>query len=487
MRIKTKFFFLFIINDILILCFMAIVLYIFLYRNFREYINIVELNKLDHLVYALKDVYSVNNNWDLLRNQPNKWHEIIFLSLGKGRPKNIHDSHLVKIFTEKNYIPKPPELHKDGKVMFLPADPLRLGDRLFLLDKQKHYIAGNHPQKEKKTIRKITHNHETIGYIGLNVPTLSKYHHPLSIDYAKTQINALICIVCGLFMIAVLLSYFISRQLLKPVEQLSKGTESMKSFQFGNKIDVLSDDEFGQLAIDFNQMSETLKTYETMRKQWISDISHELRTPITIIRSKIEAVIDGIHECTDETMVSLKKDIIQLGKLVDDLHMLSLADSQQLFMKKELLSPRTILFESIASFKNLLDRHHMQLHTYLDDIENMFIEADRSQLIRLFNNLVDNSIKYTNAGGKINITGSCAQTILSIHIEDSSPDVSDNAMNHLFDRLYREDESRSQIKGSGLGLSICKEIVRAHEGNIQATRSLLGGLKITIQFKVKGA
>jgi len=487
MKLQNKFFMLFAFNAVLILLLMAIVLYLFLYRNFWEYVNIVELNKLDPLAFALEEIYEIDNNWNLLHNNPKKWHETIFLVLIQGRPKGAHVTNLIKIITEKNYILKSLQLPMDGNIIFLPEDPMKLGDRLFLLNKDKNYICGNKPDENKNTLRKINHHQKTIGYLGLNIPDISKYHHPLSIDYAKSQINAFICIGFGIFVISVLLSYLFSRQFLKPIDQLTKGTKSMRAFQFDQEIEVHTGDELGQLAKDFNQMTQTLKAYEKMRKQWVADISHELRTPITIMRSKIEAIVDGIRECKKENIVSLKKDVIRLSKLVEDLHMLSQADSQNLYIQKEDLNPKTPLIESLDSFQTHLERNDITQKVYLSALDHVMMEGDKFHLIRLFSNLIDNSLKYTNSPGEMSIHASIHKNKFQIDIEDSSPGVPDESLSQLFDRLYRVDQSRNRKSGSsGLGLSICKEIVNLHNGNIIANHSKLGGLHIQIEFPIKG-
>ncbi len=465
-------------------------MYLFLYRNFWEYVNSVELNKLEPLIIALKEIYKTNNDWELLRNSPEKWHETIFLVLIEGPPKSSHIKQIIKIITGKNYILKLPHLPMDGNIIFLPEDPMKLVDRLFLLDKNKNFIVGNNPNPDesKKTLKNIEYNKMRIGYLGLNVPDVSKDHHPLSIDYAETQVNAFICIGFGILVISILLSYFFSRQLLKPIDKLTEGTESMKSFQFDHKIDVHTNDELGQLAKDFNQMAQTLSAYERMRKQWVADISHELRTPITIMRSKIEAIVDGIRECTKENVVSLKSDVIRLSKLVDDLHMLSKADSQNLYIQKKDLNPKTPLIECLDSFQTHLENNDIAQTIHLNALDHVIMEGDKFYLMRLFSNLIENSLKYTNAPGELNIRTSIHKNKLRIDIEDSSPGVPDESLPRLFDRLYRVDQSRNRKNGSsGLGLSICKEIVNMHHGTIVASHSKFGGLHIHIEFPVKGA
>jgi two-component system sensor histidine kinase BaeS len=491
MKLQNKFFILFAFNAFLILLLMAIVLYLIFFRNFGEHVNMVELNKLDPLITALVDIYEINNNWDLLRNNSKKWHKTLFVVLIKRRPKGTHASHLINIFTEmkteKNKHIEGSNSPKNDNIVFLPDDPMRFGDRLFLLDKDKTHIIGNKAGESKKTLRKITHHQKTIGYIGLDVPKDFKFFHPLTFGYEKTQLTGFISIGMGIFVISLILSYLFARQLLKPIDLLTKGTKSMRAFQFDHQLDIHRDDELGQLAKDFNQMAQTLKSYERMRKQWVSDISHELRTPITIMRSKIEAIVDGIRKPTTENIASLKSDVIRLSRLVDDLHMLSRADSQNLYIQKKAMYPNVPLLETLDAFQTKLKRNQISLAVDLSAMDHVMIEGDPFYLIRLFSNLIENSLKYTNSPGELSIQTSIHKNKLQIDIEDSSPGVPDESLSQLFDRLYRVDQSRNRKSGSsGLGLSICKEIVNMHNGNIIANHSKLGGLHIQIAFPIKG-
>jgi two-component system sensor histidine kinase BaeS len=262
-----------------------------------------------------------------------------------------------------------------------------------------------------------------------------------------------------------------------------KGTKAMSAFNFDTKINVDSKDELGKLADNFNQMAQTLKNSEEIRKNWISDISHELRTPIAILKGKVEALQDGIRKMTPETLDSLHADINRLQKLVEDLHLLSLADSETLHIKKEKIQPVRILNAILDDFQVRLDEAQIRVHIDFQDTLDSFFCGSKAHMERLFSNLIENSIRYTDASGHLKILCQKHQSFLQFVFEDSSPGVSEESLPLIFNRLYRDEKSRSRAHGgSGLGLSICSQIVENHQGTIHSDHSQEGGLKLTINL-----
>lgn len=496
LKLHYKFFTVFILNSVLIMVLLIGTLHFFIYRNFADYVNRVELSRLDNLVTALKKEYVTHNGWDALRIYPRCWDDIVFFNLMKDHPKSglgestsgRYDHRLPPLRDDRRRLPPrddrrrpPPRNDRRGPPRHRPLDPLQIGRRLSLSDAKREYVAGRRSRHEHHTFREITVNGNTVGCLGLDIT--KDMYHPLAIEYIKSQIYAFYIIGCGIMVLSVFLSFFISGRLLRPVRQLAKGTKSLTSFRFDTKVEVRSKDELGKLAEDFNRMAETLKKYEEMRRQWITDISHELRTPLTIMRGRIEAVMDGIRELSEETMVSLHSDVIRLSKLVDDLHLLSQADSRNLRIMKAAMNPLPCLSDTLDTFRTMLDSHEISVHADIMPEARIIMEADRDHLGRLFSNFLENTLRYTDSPGVLKIHTVCKENRLIVCFEDSAPGVPDHALERIFDRLYRVDKSGSRkLGGSGLGLSICKQIVESHNGTIWAEHSPLGGLLITVEF-----
>ena len=212
-------------------------------------------------------------------------------------------------------------------------------------------------------------------------------------------------------------------------------------------------------------------------------MSHELRTPLAILRGEIEAMQDGVRDITPERLVSLHDEVNRLGKLVDDLHILFVADSENLLQQKQPVQPLHILQEVITTFETRLEQTGIQLQIHPVEGQRAIIMGSENRLGQLFANLIENSIRYTDCPGILRINHFCSRQDVTMVFEDSSPGVPSEALDRIFDRLYRVDKSRSRaLGGSGLGLSICKEIVVGHGGTIRAAHTHLGGLLISIEF-----
>jgi two-component system sensor histidine kinase BaeS len=174
---------------------------------------------------------------------------------------------------------------------------------------------------------------------------------------------------------------------------------------------------------------------------------------------------------------------LRLGKLVDDLYQLSLADSQDIALRKDPVKPWRILKETLESFRTQLAQRGIAIELDLEEDENTTIAGDAERLTQLFSNILENTLRYVDFPGTLRIRGNHTENLLTIYFEDSGPGVPRESLGRLFDRLYRVDRSRSRaLGGSGLGLAICRQIVEGHGGRISADNSRSGGLSIRIEF-----
>ncbi|MCP3940368.1 MAG: HAMP domain-containing protein [Desulfobacteraceae bacterium] len=477
MKLKYKFFISFIIMSFLIL-FLAIgVTQINIRNNFIRFVNNTEFDKLTQMVSLLKKSYQQKNGWDDFQDNNTAWKNLLFQS----RPDNLGPIHPIAPdhFQENKKIPP---LNSLSSNLPRPMDPFTLHNRLCLFDADKQYIAGSdYRPQDKFNYLPINLSGKTIGWLGLtNQPKTIK---PLELEFLKRQTQSFYTISAGIFILAILISYVMSRHLLSPIRELVRGTKAMGNLDFDTRIKIYSKDELGDLAEDFNLMAQTLKQYETLRKNWISDISHELRTPVAVIRSKIEALQDGIRVMTPALLNSLHNDILGLGKLVNDLHLISLSDSENLSFNRKTIDILKLIDQCLDTFFIRLEQQQIKIQTDWKKKDRFEIKGDAQLLSRVFNNLVENSLRYTDSPGTLKISHGIRANRLFFYIEDSSPGVPDNCLEHIFDRLYRVEQSRNRaMGGSGLGLSIAKQVIDRHRGEIEASRSPLGGLKIKLEL-----
>ena len=207
-----------------------------------------------------------------------------------------------------------------------------------------------------------------------------------------------------------------------------------------------------------------------MQREWIANISHELRTPLTILCGVLHGIEDGVCELNEATRKSLASEVDRLTKLVDDIYDLSVSDIGALRYRKETVDVSDILSEIIEIFEARIADARLTFRLE-PSAGPLFALVDRDRLGQLFTNLIENSIRYTNPGGRILVSCKTNGQSLKIDFEDSAPSVALEQLPRLFDRLYRADSSRRRSTGgAGLGLAICKNIVQAHAGETVASR-----------------
>jgi len=203
------------------------------------------------------------------------------------------------------------------------------------------------------------------------------------------------------------------------------------------------------------------------------------------LQGEIEAIQDGIREMNTETLASLHSEVVRISRLVNDLHLLSLADSQNLRLKKEPIKPILILRDTLKIFRTRLKQQNISIIADVGDCYRIVSEGDKDRLVRLFSNLIENTMRYADSPGTLTIRANHSSSELTICFEDSGPGVPEESLNRLFERLYRVEKSRSRASGgSGLGLSICKEIMERHGGTIRAENAESGGLRIVMGFRI---
>jgi two-component system sensor histidine kinase BaeS len=240
-------------------------------------------------------------------------------------------------------------------------------------------------------------------------------------------------------------------------------------------------DELGDLARDFNLLGRTLQRNEEARRDWIADISHELRTPLTVLRGEIEAMQDGLRPVSLEGVASLHAEVLSLGKLVDDLYELSLSDLGALDYRREPVSLAEIAVSAVETHRLRFEDKGVALT--LGPMRPSVVYGDRRRLAQLLGNLLENSVRYTDPGGRCEVCLEANATSSVVTIDDSAPGVPAELNERLFERLYRVEGARTREHGgAGLGLAICRNIVEAHGGLIAALASPLGGLRIRLEL-----
>jgi len=252
------------------------------------------------------------------------------------------------------------------------------------------------------------------------------------------------------------------------------------------QVTVRSEDELGELARVFNEMTSRLKQAMDSRRQMTADIAHELRTPISIILGHAEGIHDKVLEPSAETIEIIREEAIRLEHLVDDLRTLALTDSGELklvyghFPSAKLLTDVQYLFQFHANTKGITLQLDME-----PELPDVWLDTHR--MMQVFSNLMDNAIRSTPPGGTIRLSACHGKGTVLFGVHDTGSGIPKTDLERVFDRLYRTDQARIRDKGgSGLGLSIAKSIVEQHGGTIWAESEEGQGSSILIRLPVDG-
>lgn len=241
--------------------------------------------------------------------------------------------------------------------------------------------------------------------------------------------------------------------------------------------------ELGELARSFNLMAEAMQAAERSRRQWVTDTSHELRTPIAVLRAQIEALQDGIHQPDARTLGVLHTEVMGLSKIVEDLYSLARSDFGTFAVQSIPVEPLAVFDEVLGTFTTRLIWAGLGVEITGRPAEPWLTLGDPLRLRQLFTNLLENSARYTDAGGGLRLVCQAEAGFLRLELHDSAPGVPPEDLPLLFERFYRVEGSRNrELGGSGLGLAICRTVVEAHGGTIAASVSPMGGLCVAIVF-----
>lgn len=447
-----------------------------IHRGFARFVHTTEQARLELLADELKILYAEEGSWDSLRDQPVLWLNLLRSSDHKHRLPPRAEEKLVRLYREL----------KRAMPADLPHVKMRHFEaRVVLLDEKNMVVFGFPQMLEEIAYTPLKVNDTIIGQLGL--AQQKQLIGVLQLQFMEEQKSTFRLIALVIVLCAAFLSLPITSRLVRPVKTLAAATRELTGGNYKVRTQVNSEDELGQLSRDFNNLADTLEQNEQARRQWAADISHELRTPLAVLRGEIEAMQDQVREVTPQTLKALHGEVLQLNRLINDLYELSMSDLGALTYKKDMIVPLDVLKNSIALFKSRLDSHGLILNIDLNAGDELELLADQERLQQLFANLIENSLRYTESGGRLEVRTETTESQLTIHLLDSGPGVSESDLKKLFDRLYRVEASRNRaVGGAGLGLSICRNIVEAHGGNIEAKTSPHGGLWIIINLPLNG-
>ena len=430
----------------------AIILHVSVQEDFFDYLNFQEQDRISEALPRFANAYREHGNWDFLKGDVRTFLELIL-----PRP----DLELLR--------GELPITEQTGAAV-----------RMGVLDIHLKRIAGNQLLDESSLRRAIIVDGKTVGWLA--IVSIQRVLSPNEARFlAKQRKTWLIFGSISVALIA-LLTFVLSRPVRRRMQNLASATRLLAGGNYKIRIPVETFDEIGALAQDFNSLAQVLELNERARRTFMADISHELRTPLAVVRAELEAVQDGVRAPDAQALQAMHQEVNQLGKLIDDLNDLALTDVGALAYRRIPINIVTILNTALNGMQSRFANARLGLKREIVDT-TLIVSGDERRLQQLFANILENALRYTDAGGQVRIACRSTGRTVQIVMEDSAPGVPEDKLPFLFERFYRVDESRNRASGgSGLGLAICRNIVEAHDGRISAHPSPLGGLCMTIEL-----
>jgi heavy metal sensor kinase len=305
-------------------------------------------------------------------------------------------------------------------------------------------------------------------------------------DFDETMRKLLIIMIISIptsIGATIILGYFMAKKSLRPVDQIRRAAVKISSSNLDERIDIKGrKDELSRLAETFNAMINRLKDAFQRVNQFSIDVSHELKTPLTILKGETEVTLrkERANEEYKKLLESNLEEIDRMSRIIDDLLLLSKADSKDMKLNVENISLRDLLADVCMNMKIVATNKGIDLA--VNELADVRFIGDELKLRRMLLNIIENGIKYTQEGGIVTVSSSADNGYAYITVKDNGAGISKDDLKYIFDRFYRADRSRKRESGSGLGLSISKWIAEAHKGTIEVESQLSAGSQFSIKL-----
>ena len=428
-------------------------------KKFGDYIMIKNQNTVQNILMELSEQYS-NNEWNYKNIE-----KITYNSLDKGIIVALYDK-------------------EDKEIMNIEKNSKDKCNRIMnFIKSSMEGKYGSTTSQFEPVYYPLIKSGEKIGEVRV------KFYGP--IFYMQNElvfldiVNKIILGIGVLLILAsTIMGFIISRSITRPINKLMTKAKYISKGEYDKKIEINTDIlEINDLINSINNLSQSIKEQENIRKRLTGDISHELKTPLTNIQSHLEAMIDGIWEPTEERLLSVKEEAERLSSLVSDMQKLNKYDESSIKLKKDNVNISDIICFVIFQFSNLAKSKNIKIEY---EKKNINLYCDKDKITQALVNILSNAIRYSNEGSTIFIEEKLKDNKVIISIEDQGIGISEEDLKYVFERFYRADKSRTRATGgTGIGLTIVKSIVSSHGGEVKLESKLGEGSKFTIIFNTK--
>ena len=423
-------------------------------KKFGDYIMIKNQNTVQNILMELSEQYS-DNEWNYKNIE-----KITYNSLDKGIIVALYDK-------------------EDKEIMNIEKNSKDKCNRIMnFIKSSMEGKYGSTTSQFEPVYYALIKSGEKIGEVRV------KFYGP--IFYMQNElvfldiVNKIILGIGVLLILAsTIMGFIISRSITRPINKLMTKAKYISKGEYDKKIEINTDIlEINDLINSINNLSQSIKEQENIRKRLTGDISHELKTPLTNIQSHLEAMIDGIWEPTEERLLSVKEEAERLSSLVSDMQKLNKYDESSIKLKKDNVNISDIICFVIFQFSNLAKSKNIKIEY---EKKNINLYCDKDKITQALVNILSNAIRYSNEGSTIFIEEKLKDNKVIISIEDQGIGISEEDLKYVFERFYRADKSRTRATGgTGIGLTIVKSIVSSHGGEVKLESKLGEGSKFTI-------
>ncbi len=423
-------------------------------KKFGDYIMIKNQNTVQNILMELSEQYS-DNEWNYKNIE-----KITYNSLDKGIIVALYDK-------------------EDKEIMNIEKNSKDKCNRIMnFIKSSMEGKYGSTTSQFEPVYYPLIKSGEKIGEVRV------KFYGP--IFYMQNElvfldiVNKIILGIGVLLILAsTIMGFIISRSITRPINKLMTKAKYISKGEYDKKIEINTDIlEINDLINSINNLSQSIKEQENIRKRLTGDISHELKTPLTNIQSHLEAMIDGIWEPTEERLLSVKEEAERLSSLVSDMQKLNKYDESSIKLKKDNVNISDIICFVIFQFSNLAKSKNIKIEY---EKNNINLYCDKDKITQALVNILSNAIRYSNEGSTIFIEEKLKDNKVIISIEDQGIGISEEDLKYVFERFYRADKSRTRATGgTGIGLTIVKSIVSSHGGEVKLESKLGEGSKFTI-------
>ncbi len=425
--------------------------------EFGKYVDDSNKTEVEHLVFDLKNIYK-DNNWDV---------ELIKQlgqdAIKKGIALEIYSYDNTSVWSVFN----------DEQIL---SNEILSSIRENMMSIEENW---NSNLKDYK-INIYDENENIVGYENI-IHYESVYYMENDMEFLSI-INKFMGITSVISIGSIILiSILISKVLSNSMEKVSKMAKVIEKGKYKSNLDYKSNiKEVDDLILAINSLSVKLNDEEILRKRLTTDIAHELRTPLTSIQGHLDTLIDGVWEPTSERLISIREEVSRLGDLVGELRKLSKFDIEKNILNKIEVNLKELIQNIIYNYESKALEKQITIESNLKDI---FINVDKNQFSQVLINILSNAIKYTNIGGKVELSMYEDIDNVNISIKDTGCGIPKEDIKNIFERFYRVDRSRNKKTGGiGVGLTIAQSIINAHNGEIIVKSELNKGTEFIIKL-----